>query len=81
MDPVGVVVPEEVVEVTGGTEVLPEETGGVLPPYVEPIGPYLMFENVTDALGWFATTSSGSPVVVAQAPRETPGSDGLLSRG
>ena len=48
---------------------------------VEPIGPNLMFEKVTEALGLFVSTSSGVPDEVGHAPREIPGVDGSMSVG
>jgi hypothetical protein len=44
-----------------------------VPVNVEPMGPDLMFEKVTELLPWVASTVLGSPEVVEQGPRRTPG--------
>jgi len=45
------------------------------PSVVEPMGPNLMSEKVTLEFACFASTSLGSPDVVAQVPRAAPGSE------
>lgn len=49
--------------------------------YVDPIGPYLILEKATLELGLLFSTSRGSPEEVGQAPRATPGLDGLPLTG
>jgi hypothetical protein len=48
---------------------------------VEPMSPTLMFEYVTEMLEPSASTCEGTPEVVAQVPRATPGSVAGLSVG
>jgi len=71
-----------------GLEVVKVELGGLLvvervPPegYVDPIGPNLMFEYVTDELGDAASTSLGTPEVMGHVPRAIPGIVGSTSAG
>ena len=48
---------------------------------VEPMSPHLMFEKTTLAFGLCDSTWAGTPEVVGQVPRATPGRDGSLSVG
>lgn len=76
---------EVVVEVTGFEVVLVPGCDDVVPTavpeYVEPMSPKRMFEKVTCEFPWFASTSFGTPEVVAHGPRATPGVVADLSRG
>ena len=49
--------------------------------YVDPIGPTLIFENTTCALGLLFSTSGGLPDDVEHVPRATPGLVALLVVG
>jgi hypothetical protein len=66
--------PGAVEEVLGADEVV-EELGPVEPPLVkvELMGPTLMSEKMTLALGYLASTVAGSLPVVGQVPRLLPG--------
>jgi hypothetical protein len=57
------------------------EPGVVVPEKVVPMSPKRMLEYVTDAFGYWASTSEGLPEVTGHGPRETPGAEGSLSAG
>ena len=83
VEPVGEVT---VVEDDAEVEDEPEEAELELPVLavplkVVPMSPNLMLEKVTYAFGLWDSTSAGTPEVVAQVPRATPGEEADLSVG